>query len=370
MTLAPHLFHKLADRLGRPASRLLLAFEPERAHALSLRLLESGMPAACPPHGLEGLKVRAADLEWPNPLGLAAGYDKDGRVANAVLRLGFGFVEVGTVTPRPQAGNPRPRLFRLPEDRAVINRLGFNNAGHDAVYRRLATRIRRSGIVGVNVGANRDSTDRVADYVLGIERFADVADYLTVNISSPNTPGLRNLQERTNLALLLDRLAEARTRAAVKSPPLFVKIAPDLGEREMDDIAAEVLRTGMDGVIVANTTISRVGLVNRPEAQEAGGLSGPPLFRRATAVLAHMRKRLGPELALIGVGGVDSPATALEKIRAGADLVQLYTGLIYEGPGLPGRILCGLAEAVKTSGAPGLKALRDTRLEVWSREPL
>jgi len=357
------------ERLVRPA---LFALEPERAHALSLAALKSGLVPAGRTAADARLGVSVAGLDFPNPLGMAAGYDKNAEVSDALLSLGFGFVEVGTVTPLPQSGNPRPRLFRLPEDGAVINRLGFNNEGHDAVRRRLASHARRPGIVGVNIGANKDSADRIADYELGVGRFAALASYLAVNVSSPNTPGLRSMQGRRTLAALLERVLAARDGAATgaegRKPPLFLKIAPDLGDAELEDIAAEVLEKGIDGVIVSNTTVSRPAL--RSPAGEAGGLSGRPLLERSTAVLARMRRLLGPRPAIIGVGGVDSAETALEKIRAGADLVQLYTGLIYAGPALPGRILSGLLAALDRQGGGSLAALRDSRLDHWARRPI
>ena len=358
--------------LDRIASRALFAFDPETAHGLSIAGLKTGVPLCRPAPADPSLAVEVAGIGFPNPLGLAAGYDKNGEVPDALLRLGFGFVEVGTVTPLPQAGNPKPRIFRLEADGAVINRLGFNNEGHDACRARMLARRARHGIVGVNIGANKDSADRIADYRLGVDRFADLATYLTVNISSPNTPGLRDLQARASLADLLSAVVEARNGAAVRTgrrTPVFLKIAPDLDEAGLDDIAAEVLDKAVDGVIVSNTTLQRVGLTDG-HATEAGGLSGRPVFRRSTAVLARMRRRLGPETALVGVGGVDSAEAAAEKIRAGADLVQLYTGMIYAGPSLPGRIVRGLAGIVRQSGVSSIAQLRDTALERWEAEPI
>jgi len=358
------------ERFVRPA---LFALDPERAHRLSLAALKSGLvpPGRGPADGR--LAVSVAGLDFPNPLGMAAGYDKDAEVPDALLSLGFGFVEVGTVTPLPQAGNPRTRLFRLPEDGAVINRLGFNNRGHDAALERLSARARRTGVVGVNIGANKDSPDRIADYELGVRRFAALASYLTINVSSPNTPGLRSMQGRQALAPLLDRVLAARDEAMPgvrgSRPPLFLKIAPDLCEAELEDIAAEVLEKQIDGVIVSNTTVSRPKLHSGAAAGEAGGLSGRPLFGRSTAVLARMRRLLGPRPAIVGVGGVDSAEAALEKVRAGADLVQLYTALIYAGPGLPGRILRGLSEALDREGG-SFAALRGTRLDHWAAWPI
>jgi dihydroorotate dehydrogenase len=303
---------------------------------------------------------------------MAAGYDKNGEVPDALLALGFGFAEIGTVTPRAQPGNPKPRIFRLTEDGAVINRLGFNNEGHAACLKRVEARAGRPGIVGINVGANKDSTDRIADYRLGVERFARHASYLTVNISSPNTPGLRDLQARTSLGLLLAAVREARDGEDArlgKRTPVFLKIAPDLDEAGLDDIGREVLDKAIDGVIVSNTTLSREGLASAART-ETGGLSGRPLFSRSTAVLARMRRRLGPDVTLIGVGGVDSAETAVEKIRAGADLVQLYTGMIYAGPSMPGRIVRGLSDIAEREGIASIRSLRDTALEKWEAVPL
>jgi dihydroorotate dehydrogenase len=356
----------LLDRLGR---RLLFSFDPETAHGMSIAALRCGLPVAARPSRDERLKLGVCGLDFPNPLGMAAGFDKNAEVPDALLGLGFGFAEVGTVTPRPQPGNPKPRIFRLTEDEAVINRLGFNNEGHEAAERRLAARAGRPGIVGVNIGANKDSTDRAADYEKGVARFASRASYLTVNISSPNTPGLRNMQAREQLAELLERVMAARTKAAAQ-PPVFLKIAPDLVEAELEDIAAEVADNDIDGVIVSNTTIARPPLKTPAFGSEAGGLSGTPLFERSTIVLARMRRLLGPDRALIGAGGVNSTEKALEKIRAGADLVQLYTGMIYAGPALPGRIVAGMSGVLDREGLASIRELRDTRLDEWAARPL
>jgi dihydroorotate dehydrogenase len=319
---------------------LLFALDPERAHRLALRALQSGLMPKRAGAADPRLARKLLGLDFPNPLGIAAGFDKNGEAIDGLFGLGFGFVEVGTVTPLPQAGNPRPRLFRLTADQAIINRLGFNNDGHDAVYRRLAAR-KHSGIVGVNLGANRDSSDRAADYVAGVTRFADVADYLAINVSSPNTPGLRDLQERGALAALLARVTAARDTAS-RRVPLLLKIAPDLDDAALAAIAETALEAGIDGMIAANTTLAREGLRD-PHAREAGGLSGRPLFQRSTTMLAKLRRLVGKDLVLVGAGGVDSAEAASAKIGAGADLVQLYTGLIFKGPRLPATILSGLA---------------------------
>ncbi|MER9441036.1 quinone-dependent dihydroorotate dehydrogenase [Mesorhizobium sp. M0340] len=355
--------------LGQIGQKLLFTLDPETAHGLSIAALRCGLPVAGRPPQDNRLKVSRCGLDFPNPLGMAAGYDKNAEVPDALLGLGFGFAEVGTITPLPQGGNPKPRIFRLPSDGAVINRLGFNNEGHDAAEKRLAARMGRAGIVGVNIGANKDSTDRVSDYERGVVRFARYASYLAINISSPNTPGLRNMQAREQLGELLSRVMAARAAASAK-PPVFLKIAPDLVEAELEDIAAELTEKQIDGLIVSNTTIARSGLRNAGLAGEAGGLSGKPLFERSTIVLARMRKLLGPDTTIIGVGGVDSAETALEKIRAGADLVQLYTGMIYAGPALPGRILSGMARFMDSQGLKSLRELRDSRLDQWAVKPL
>jgi dihydroorotate dehydrogenase len=331
-------------RLIRP---FLFALDPETAHTVAIAALKAGLrPRAHAPD--PRVKRRLMGLDFPNPTGLAAGFDKNAEVVDAALAMGFGFVEIGTVTPLPQAGNPRPRMFRLTADRAIINRLGFNNQGHEAVYARLAAR-ERKGIVGVNLGANKDSADRVADYVAGVRRFADVADYLTINISSPNTPGLRDLQEKDALAGLLAAVAEARA-ATLKSPPVLVKIAPDLDEDALAAIVETVVAAGIEGMIVSNTTIARDGLSDRTHAHEAGGLSGRPLFRRSTEVLAAVRRFAGDRLVLVGVGGVDSAEAARAKLAAGADLVQFYTGMVYEGPGLPATIAAAISS--RTAALP------------------
>ncbi|RAZ87456.1 dihydroorotate dehydrogenase (quinone) [Mesorhizobium hawassense] len=353
------------DRIGQ---KLLFSFDPETAHGMSIAALRCGLPVGATAPRDARLKMSLCGLDFPNPLGMAAGYDKNAEVPDALLGLGFGFAEVGTITPLPQSGNPKPRIFRLTADEAVINRLGFNNEGHAAAEKRLAARKARPGIVGVNIGANKDSADRIADYERGVTRFAPYASYLTVNISSPNTPGLRNMQAREQLGELLSRVMAARAAASAQ-PPVFLKIAPDLVEAEMEDIAAEVLEKKINGVIVSNTTLARSGLRSATGTGETGGLSGKPLFERSTAVLARMRKLLGPNMAIIGVGGVDSAEAALEKIRAGADLVQLYTGMIYAGPALPGRIIAGMARFAERERLGSIRGLRDSACERWAAKP-
>ena len=308
---------------------LAFALDAERAHRLTIRaltLLPPGLPAKSDPV----LAMRVAGLDFPNPVGLAAGFDKDAEAFAQMLGFGFGFAEVGTLTPRPQPGNPRPRLFRLPEDRAVINRMGFNNRGLAAAAARLERRNRSRGIVGVNVGANKDSEDRMLDYVLGVEAMAPLADYLTVNVSSPNTPGLRGLQDRA----ALDELLAALPRGG---PPLFLKVAPDLAPNEIDDVARVAIGRSVDALIVANTTVTRPELRSRHRA-EAGGLSGAPLKALALERLRDFRRATGGALPLIAAGGIENGVDAFDRIRAGASLLQLYTALVYQGPGLVRRI--------------------------------
>ena len=331
---------------------LFAAIGPERAHRLVIKALAAGAHPRQKEPDSAILKVREFNLDFPNPLGMAAGFDKNGEVPDALLAIGFGFAEIGTVTPLPQPGNPRPRVFRLPADRAVINRLGFNNDGHEAVLARLRAR-RRRGVIGVNVGANAISEDRIEDYAKGIAAFAPVADYVTVNVSSPNTPGLRALQDRDSLNELLRRAIEARDRAAVGDVPRFpvlLKIGPDLSQEELDDVADVAQARAVDGIIVSNTTVTRPVLKNRRTDRQEGGLSGRPLFSLSTRRLAELYRLTGGAIPLIGVGGVDSGATAYEKIRAGATLVQLYTGLIYGGPSLVAEIKRDLAALLARDG--------------------
>ncbi|WP_137046225.1 quinone-dependent dihydroorotate dehydrogenase [Pseudolabrys sp. FHR47] len=343
------------DRLSRP---FLRAFDPEDAHNLALKALRfvpRGRPEPDPPE----LKVRAFGLNFPNPIGLAAGFDKNAVAPDALLRLGFGFVEVGSLTPRPQLGNPRPRVFRLEADGGVINRLGFNNGGAAAALARLAARP-REGVVGVNIGANKDSVDRTEDYVRLIETFAAVASYFTVNVSSPNTPGLRNLQQAQALDELLSRVMEARDSVRARSgpTPILVKIAPDLTLPELDDVVGIARKHRVDGMIVSNTTISRPSaLRDREKAKETGGLSGKPMFKLSTRILAETFVRTENAFPLIGVGGIDSGATAIAKIKAGATLVQLYTGLIYHGIGLVPRMKADIAAALKRGNRDSLAAM-------------
>ena len=327
---------------------LLFRLDAERAHRATIGLLKlrTGTAFTPEPPYMSMLQTHVAGLEFPNPVGLAAGFDKDAEVFEQMLSLGFGFVEVGTLTPQPQAGNPRPRLFRLSEDEAVINRMGFNNRGQADALTRLSRRTRTRGPVGVNVGANKDSADRIGDYVAGVRSMSPVADYLTINISSPNTPGLRQLQDEGALRALLSAVKDARDAAG---PPVFLKVAPDLGQGEPDQIVRAAIQHGIDAIIVANTTVSRPMLKSK-FGDEAGGLSGAPLKQLALKALREFRAASGGEIPLIGVGGIANADDAWERIRAGASLVQLYSAMVYAGPGIVRRIVQGLAERVKRGG--------------------
>ena len=344
------------DALSLPLLRWL---DPEDAHRLAIQGLRL-LPPVRPRSDDAKLAVRAFGLNFPNPVGMAAGFDKSAEVSDALLRLGFGFVEIGTVTPKPQVGNPRPRLYRLERDEAVINRMGFNNDGSDAVLRRLAGRAHLGGIVGVNVGANKDSADRVADYVTLIEIFAPVATYFTVNVSSPNTPGLRNLQQSAALDDLLAKVIDARERVrqSAGDSPVLLKIAPDLSLTELDDVVHIARSRRIDGMIVGNTTLARPStLREQNRAKEQGGLSGRPLFRLSTRMVAETYVRAEGAFPLVGVGGIDSGGAALTKIRAGASLVQLYSPLIYKGLRLVEDIKNDLASTLLRTGRDSLSEI-------------
>ncbi len=319
------------------AQPMLQAMDAEDAHRLTIKALALGFGGR---QNVPRLPIKLFGLEFPNPLGLAPGFDKNAEVPDAMLALGFGFIEIGTVTPRPQRGNPRPRLFRLRQDHGVINRMGFNNDGHDVVLARLEARRQRGGIIGVNLGANKDSEDRIHDYVLGVQRFGSVASYLTINISSPNTPGLRNLQGRAELEKLLGRLNEARKARL----PMLLKIAPDLSEDDLADVAEVTAGGAVDGVIISNTTLSRANL-RSPLKAEAGGLSGAPLFDLSTETLRKFHQMTAGKMPLIGVGGISDLATAEAKLAAGANLLQIYSALVYRGPGLVKEIVTGLSKS-------------------------
>jgi dihydroorotate dehydrogenase len=359
-TIATVLGSPPAQDLALAALRTLDAETAHRATLMALRVGTLGATrAADPPE----LATTIAGVALTNPVGVAAGFDKNAEVPEVLAQLGFGLVEVGTVTPRRQTGNPRPRLFRLHGAGAVINRMGFNNDGHDAAHRRLAGP-RRGCVLGVNIGANKDSEDFVADYVLGVRRFASIADYLTINISSPNTPRLRSLQAAEALTRLLGAVLEARA-AQARRAPVFLKLAPDLNEQQMDEIAAVIGRTDLDGLIVSNTTIDHSAVSGLKHGGETGGLSGKPLFPLATQRLAQIRQRVG-DLPIIGVGGIHSAETAVAKFEAGADAIQLYTALVYRGLPLLREIKEGLVAAVRARGATNVSALTGTHVEDWA----
>lgn len=342
---------------------LLLALDPERAHDVAVKSLELGLYPGSDAPDDKRLSQHLFGLDFPNPVGMAAGFDKSARVPRELLGMGFGFVEVGTLTPRAQSGNPGPRIFRSGQDRAIINRLGFNNDGQEAALARLKGG--SGGIVGINLGAGRDSADRIGDYVEGITRMAPVASYFTVNISSPNTPGLRDLQAPEALGALLKRVQEARDKLPRK-PPLLVKLAPDLADDDLPEIVRVILAHNVNGIVVSNTTLSRDGLRDRAFAKEEGGLSGRPLFARATRMLARVYRLTEGRLPLIGVGGIDSGESAVAKIEAGASLVQLYTGLVFEGPSLIGRIKQALIAATEKKGSATLAPLVGRRADEWA----
>jgi dihydroorotate dehydrogenase len=357
----------LLDALARP---LLLKLDPEHAHKLAIKGLAALEMLPLPRPALDDprLAVSAFGLEFPNPLGLAAGFDKNGEIASAILRLGFGFTEAGTVTPLPQPGNPRPRLFRLARDAAVINRLGFPGEGYERVHARLLKSSRGSGITGINIGANKDSPNRAEDYVRGISAFADVASYFTINVSSPNTPGLRGLQEARALDDLLARVLAARDREAETfgRKPVLLKIAPDLTLAELDSIITCARSRKIDGLIVSNTTVSRPASLLDPAATEAGGLSGRPLFELSTRLLAAAYLRVENQFPLIGAGGVDSAETALAKIEAGAALVQLLTAFVFKGLGLARCIKSGLIRLLDQKSHSRISAATGVTAADWA----
>jgi dihydroorotate dehydrogenase len=360
---------KALYQLARPA---IFALEPEQAHEATLKALEAGMYPRSFGSDDSVLSQTVMGLHFPNPIGIAAGYDKDARVPDAVHGLGCGFAEIGTVTPKPQSGNPTPRVFRLVDDDGLINRLGFNNGGHAAALERLKARANRGGIVGVNIGANKDSADRTGDYVEGLQTFNAVASYFTVNISSPNTPGLRDLQAPAALDELLSRVMAKRAELVAGGAPLrpiVVKIAPDVAEADLPAICARLLFHKVDAIAVSNTTLSRANLQSSQKS-EVGGLSGRPMFERATAMLARVYVETKGAVPLIGIGGIDSPETALAKIEAGATLLQLYTGLIYQGPGLIPAMKTHLAAAARKAGVMTIGQLTGRDAKAWAAKPL
>ena len=346
----------------------LFQLEPETAHHLSIKALKTGLKFPGPTPTDSRLKQDLWGLTFKNPLGIAPGYDKNAEIPNELINLGFGFVEVGTLTPKPQPGNPKPRIFRLPEDNAIINRLGFNNDGQDAALLRLQAR-QSKGIVGVNIGANKDSQDRIQDYLTGFTTFQGVADYFTINISSPNTPGLRDLQAPDALDELLKPIMQTRTEIVDhggRKRPIFVKIAPDLADEDLEPILYKLLDHKVDAVIISNTTLSRQGLKNKKSAGQTGGLSGQPLFIKSTQMLARAHQITEGALPIIGVGGIDSVDTAWIKLEAGANLLQLYTGLVYQGPGLIRSILKGLIQKLDEEQLHSLASIRGRTAEKWA----
>lgn len=360
MALGNFLRSPLLQGLTRDA---LLRMDPETAHGATISALKLGLSPEQAGSDPPELAISLAGLDLKNPVGMAAGFDKNAEVPKPLARMGFGMVEVGTVTPRPQAGNPKPRLFRIASAEGVVNRMGFNNEGHEAAFARLKG-AHVGAILGVNIGANKDSEDFVADYVKGVLRFADVADYLTVNISSPNTPGLRNLQADEALTRLLAAVLDARAKAKTRVP-VFLKIAPDLDETQLDGIARVISGTGLDGLIVSNTTVSRDAVEGLENATETGGLSGRPLFNLSTRRLAQMRQRVGT-LPIIGVGGIHSPESAVAKFEAGADAIQLYSALVFGGLDLLDRIKRGLAAAVRAQGLRSVTELTGRTNGAWA----
>ncbi|MFT6658990.1 quinone-dependent dihydroorotate dehydrogenase [Maritalea sp.] len=361
---------KFAKFLSQPSIQNLsrdglLKLDPETAHRLTINAIKFGAVAPQETSDPKFFETEIAGLTLKNPIGMAAGFDKNGEVANQLSDIGFGFCEVGTLTPRPQDGNPKPRLFRLPEKQGVINRMGFNNEGHLAVYERL-TRNKQAGVtIGINVGANKDSADFVADYVEGVTRFASIADYLTINISSPNTPGLRDLQSGEALKRLLGEALNARAKALVRVP-VFLKLAPDLTEIEMDEIVGVIKQVDLDGLIISNTTLSRDQVANCVHADEKGGLSGKPLFNFSTMRLAQMRMRVGTDMPIIGVGGIHSAQSAIAKFAAGANAIQLYSALVFGGMELLRDIKNGLTVKIRKDKLDNVGQMTSSDVESWA----
>ncbi len=352
-------------KLAQPA---IFKMDPEKAHELTIKALKTGLAFDRCKHQDKRLEQNLWGLNITNPLGMAPGFDKNAEVANELIDLGFGFVEVGTLTPKPQEGNPKPRIFRLVKDQAVINRLGFNNEGQDAALLRLQAR-KMNGVIGVNIGANKESNNRIEDYLKGFHTFQGVADYFTINISSPNTPGLRDLQSPQALDELLGGLMQARTNIidhGGKIRPIFVKIAPDIKDNDLEPIIYKLLDHKIDAVIISNTTLSRTGLREQNLKNEAGGLSGRPLFRKSTRMLARAHLISEGALPIIGVGGIENAETAWQKLEAGANLIQLYSGMIYQGPAIIGNILKGLSQRLDQENLHSLASIRGRTADQWA----
>ncbi len=342
----------------------LLKMDPEIAHQATIAALKMGLVPEQKQADSHLLTTNICGLQLKNPIGMAAGFDKNGEVISALNKIGFGFSEIGTITPKPQQGNIKPRLFRLMKAQAIINRMGFNNQGHKEIYQRLKGQ-GLQGIVGINIGANKDSTDFVADYVKGVKKFAPIADYLSINISSPNTKGLRDLQSSEALKQLLFEVLAERARAKIRVP-VFLKLAPDLEEKTMDEIAKTILASDLDGLIISNTTISREMVQEQEHSEELGGLSGKPLFNLATKRLAQMRLRVGNEMAIIGVGGIHCANSAIAKLNAGANVIQLYSALVFSGMELIEEIKQGLISAIKLGKHKNISALSGTNTKDWA----
>jgi dihydroorotate dehydrogenase len=364
------VFSHIAKFISQPAIQnlsreALLQLDPEVAHGLTINALKLGAVAPQETPDPKFLETEIAGLHLRNPIGMAAGFDKNAEVPNKLCEIGFGFAEVGTVTPRPQEGNPKPRLFRVKEKHGVINRMGFNNLGHEAAYKRLTENKKPGTTVGVNVGANKDSADFVVDYVDGVKLFAPIADYLTVNISSPNTPGLRDLQSADALKRLLGETLNARAQAAVRVP-VFLKLAPDLDEKAMDEIVDVIRQVDLDGLIISNTTLSRDMVAGCENADEAGGLSGKPLFNFSTMRLAQMRMRVGNDMPIIGVGGIHSAQSALAKLAAGADALQIYSALVFGGMEMLQDIKAGIVTKMRADKLDRIAQLTSTDVEAWA----
>ena len=339
--------------------KLAFLIEPEKAHQLAISSIKLGIRQP-PIEDSKNFSQTIFNREFKNPIGLAAGFDKNGEVPNEILSSGFGFTEVGTITPKPQKGNPKPRVFRLEEDNAIINRLGFNNDGMEIIFRRLNI-LQKKGIIGINIGANRDSQDKINDYVLGINKFAKIADYLTINISSPNTVGLRDLQKGENFNLLLKTISEMKKNGL--NTPILIKLAPELSKNDLKKIVSSCIEHSIDGLIISNTTITRDKLKSTKHSSEEGGLSGKPLMKKSTMMIKDVYKLSNGELPIIGVGGIFTGQDIIEKMMYGASLIQLYTAMIYEGPALINNIKRELQNEIKRLGVRSITEIIGTKID-------